>query len=72
MANEAHKRLMRAFDDAVESLVGELGEESAEFKDKRQQARGNIAKNKVHVRGPPRYTTTTVQHAMFKPARKQQ
>lgn len=51
MANEAHKRLMRAFDDAVESLVGELGEESAEFKDKRQQARGNIAKNKDIVEG---------------------
>lgn len=45
VGTEAQKRLQKAFDDAVESLVEGLGEESEEAKDQRGKARRSISKN---------------------------
>jgi hypothetical protein len=45
VGTEAQKRLQEAFDDAVESLVEGLGEESEEAKDQRGKARRSISKN---------------------------
>jgi hypothetical protein len=42
---EAEKKLRKAFDDAVESLVKELGKESGKGKDQREKARRSITKN---------------------------
>jgi hypothetical protein len=45
MSTEAENRLRKAFDDAVESLVNELGKESGKGKDQREKARKAITKN---------------------------